>query len=905
MSNTNFPARLVEAAASKTLVPFVGAGVPMSICRKDGSRLFPSWKELLQYGAERLDEEQKAREANVVRALVDVDSYLEAAKHLKKGLGGLFGPWIQKLVGPSSAEADPATYELTRAIWQLGSRLVLTTNYDHTLRWAAPEGMQSDLVEWSKIPQRASSSMTRHPTVWHLHGLIDDPADLVLSSDDYSNIYDSNSPEAQRFKQELKNLLTDRAILFIGFSMDDHHLQMELNWLQSCYSLIGGRHFMMISSDRFAETERRLAALKESIQLVSYERHGAPLILALRSLNPTKSDKVEPQDSSPGAIAEQLPRSAIPPATTARPVLIDSLTVLIEAIRAVRIPGLDSSIPLHTIWNQPSFVVDEGEVPLHKILARRTVAILAPAGFGKTTISKMIALCLAQDFLQGVVPPIQGWSETHLGVKPGLVPHFPVLIDLRNLKMGGDPESIFASSTPIFNDNERSQLAPLLKDGNVAFIFDGLDEIDNALRLRAVELISRARLKWGKCYFIVTSRQYDNGSFLDGAFALARISSPTPATTNALIDKWSAAVLANEKRDAFALVAKRFIDEQRAVGTFISSPLVIAFLASTYRIHGELPSSAALLFSSISDWLLESRSHVRSQRGVDLDTTKRSLSSLALAITLGLLPSKAPIESIIRAVHAATALPPISIEEVVKLEASSANCLVYTGGSVSFWHESLREYFAARRLIDLFHEADPVLPTEVGEVLVKDDCRDVATMFVALLALDHPDDCKKLLYGLSHADPASADYIKLATAQSRALDVAMRHGIQLDPGKRKALLAEIDLRLSVDAGRLKSLSIGDRIETLNALGKLRRDPRLFGPPILRALPIRIDSEAVKAGNFPVTVQEYGRFVNAVPTGAPVKTRHVPLEWERQLETPNVPVTGVSCMPLPLVQATAT
>ncbi|MCJ8269508.1 MAG: hypothetical protein MJK04_08905 [Psychrosphaera sp.] len=55
------PESLQKALQSHTLVPFVGAGLSMSVLRKDNKEpLFPSWPQLLQLAADKLTKEDKS-----------------------------------------------------------------------------------------------------------------------------------------------------------------------------------------------------------------------------------------------------------------------------------------------------------------------------------------------------------------------------------------------------------------------------------------------------------------------------------------------------------------------------------------------------------------------------------------------------------------------------------------------------------------------------------------------------------------------------------------------------------------------------------------------------------------------------------------------------------------------------
>ena len=181
---------------------------------------------------------------------------------------------------------------------------------------------------------------------------------------------------------------------------------------------------------------------------------------------------------------------------------------------------------MEAIWTKPSFVLEEqGATPLHKILANRAVAIEAPAGFGKTTLSKIVALSLGKDFLRQPCPNAQSWQSLYLGVDSGESPHFPIFVDLRRLENFSGPYSLLTEATPAIDESEIPHFRILFETRvPPVFILDGLDEVDAYRRSRIFELVAKARLQWeGVCYFIVTSRNYEVEALASAGFCLARM----------------------------------------------------------------------------------------------------------------------------------------------------------------------------------------------------------------------------------------------------------------------------------------------------------------------------------------------------------------------------------------------
>ena len=117
--------------------------------------------------------------------------YRGAADIARKGLGGLWYKLLEDELNPEQKRARPASLALAKAIWQLGSKLVITTNYDKVLHWTCPN--QGDLVSWNIAAPADQVRLLRgelsKPTIWYLHGTIQDSGRLVLTPDGYSTLY--------------------------------------------------------------------------------------------------------------------------------------------------------------------------------------------------------------------------------------------------------------------------------------------------------------------------------------------------------------------------------------------------------------------------------------------------------------------------------------------------------------------------------------------------------------------------------------------------------------------------------------------------------------------------------------------------------------------------------------------
>jgi hypothetical protein len=135
----NIPEKLRTRLVDRKVIPFVGAGVSLAV--KDcatGEPVFPSWHKLLERAAEELDRQQRIQYATAIRAQLEFDEpdYLSIAQIARKGLIG--NNWFEFLRSQFKQQRERIAEEsldLARAIWDLGSPLIITTNYDHVRFW--------------------------------------------------------------------------------------------------------------------------------------------------------------------------------------------------------------------------------------------------------------------------------------------------------------------------------------------------------------------------------------------------------------------------------------------------------------------------------------------------------------------------------------------------------------------------------------------------------------------------------------------------------------------------------------------------------------------------------------------------------------------------------------------------
>lgn len=306
MTMPKLPRTLVEAARSGRLVPFVGAGVSMAVYRTDGTRAFPSWAELLDASAERVEEEGHPEHSQAIRALLRLPKpdFFDIAKRARDVLG--LATWRRFLVeqlAPARAEIADDSLALAKAIWALGSKLVITTNYDRVLSWACPRA--DDLRPWrfqseGDLVDLLGGRLER-PSLWQLHGSIDEPTQLILTPDGYRELYgdDSQKPRHEAALTGLRNTIAGHHLLFVGFSLDDDYIARQFDWVCETFRGCDGPHYVLVRVAEFASMREKLGGT--GIQAISFDGFGGPLLDLLHQLATTSDAVALPRSVRPGA----------------------------------------------------------------------------------------------------------------------------------------------------------------------------------------------------------------------------------------------------------------------------------------------------------------------------------------------------------------------------------------------------------------------------------------------------------------------------------------------------------------------------------------------------------------------------------------------------------------------------
>jgi tetratricopeptide (TPR) repeat protein len=300
MSNNSstIPKSLRDVLKIRQVIPFVGAGVSRAVEKKDKDPdkafdpLFPSWKELIEILAVALKDEGKPDEAKLVEAYVSVKppKYLDAMQHAFEQLSG--SAWYKifdEYLGVHKDKADESTLELAQLSWQLSSNLIITSNVDRVLQWTCPNQdklriLDTQNVEYAQLQKEFPIS---RPTVWHLHGHIDNKERIIFTREQYEGFYDKRNHQAKL--QTLLNFLTNRTFLFIGFSLDDPYFLKQLEFIHDIYKGGADSFYVLLP-----EWEKDNPRIPKYVRVIPFKDFGEPLLEIMREMR----DLVEGENNS-------------------------------------------------------------------------------------------------------------------------------------------------------------------------------------------------------------------------------------------------------------------------------------------------------------------------------------------------------------------------------------------------------------------------------------------------------------------------------------------------------------------------------------------------------------------------------------------------------------------------------
>lgn len=562
-------------------------------------------------------------------------------------------------------------------------------------------------------------------------------------------------------------------------------------------------------------------------------------------------------------------------------------------------------------------------------------------GAGKTTFLRLVACLLARDVLGVECPDGPSWRKRHLGLDTGK-PLLPVLLRISDLVplltreearlLHADRRRLLDLLAAMCEGNEhpipREAWSRRLEGGEAILLLDGLDEVaDEGLRARIFEVFRDAAKHW-KCPFVVTSRPIQTAALREMGFHLATVEPFGQTEIRTFIDHWVAALYETDSPESLSGEGERYraalveaICDLPRIRRLATNPVMLTCLCVVHWNEGHLPEGRSRVYRAVLRWLIAARTALRTQEGFKDRFAWNAFARLALAMVNAETGKRAVFDLEAGAVAVELAVrrqfPTLTTEER-RQEARrwlAFECLgsgvveELSGKRLRFWHLTFQEFLAALQLAWL-DDGDkprvswwPLVRQHLGDA----QWRETIELLPGCL-LDEGGDGRvdKLLervLGLRGDAGDLATEARVAGIAGRLLQTLSAYQYQPRPEITAAYEAALEHSMAIFTPEgAARVPVKDRIAVAEALGR-GGDPRLApNQDNFLAVP---GLAGVRLGKYPVTIEEYQRFVESRgyeeskywgPAGWELRMKEsweAPGSWMEQLETPNRPVTRIS------------
>lgn len=280
------------------------------------------------------------------------------------------------------------------------------------------------------------------------------------------------------------------------------------------------------------------------------------------------------------------------------------------------------------------------------------------------------------------------------------VGYIPILVELRLLKKSGKHSSIYnyiLQYLQTLNDNfSRKQLNYALKNGKLALLLDGFDEIEESQKSKVENEILDLSYKYSQNIFIITSRP------------------------DSIFESWESFQILKtkdlDKNQAIELISKIDYDEElknnfiedldntlyKKHKDFTSNPLLLTMMLLTYEQHAKIPEKMHIFYAEAFNTLFNKHDALKQQfrrkthSCLPIDDFKKVFSTFCILTFMSndYTFSKAKFLEYIE-----LSLEHISIdipsESYLKDLVHTVCVIVKDGNHYTFAHRSFQEYFAA------------------------------------------------------------------------------------------------------------------------------------------------------------------------------------------------------------------
>ncbi|ELE5880756.1 SIR2 family protein [Vibrio cholerae] len=203
---------IAYAAATNRLCLFTGTGFSKAVTDNEA----PTWQGLLEELCDLLPNGKELKESLFPKGKASLLTLEEAAQVIAIKLAAIDKNIHEEIAGIISDLELQDDNEHVEAFFSKRAFRVITTNYDKLAEELTAENSCQSITPGLPIP-RSSANVK----VYHVHGSVDSPENMVVTSEDYFRFINGNS----YFSQKLSTILHENTVVILGYSLGDTNLK--------------------------------------------------------------------------------------------------------------------------------------------------------------------------------------------------------------------------------------------------------------------------------------------------------------------------------------------------------------------------------------------------------------------------------------------------------------------------------------------------------------------------------------------------------------------------------------------------------------------------------------------------------------------------------------------------------
>jgi len=218
--------QLIKKISQNNVVIFVGAGLSV----KAG---LPNWTALVENVLDGISAKE-SKSQKFKEALNDeLFSPLEVLNKISK-----YREDVIEILDKQIRKFDNCNPTQIHQKLGMISKHIITTNYDELLEKALPEFEKIVYTNEYKVAHLSQYLSY----IYKIHGDIHEPNKCIFFPSEYESLYSADE-KASVF--ELKKIISDKSILFIGFSLNDPYINYILDYISNLYSGFNPEHYII------------------------------------------------------------------------------------------------------------------------------------------------------------------------------------------------------------------------------------------------------------------------------------------------------------------------------------------------------------------------------------------------------------------------------------------------------------------------------------------------------------------------------------------------------------------------------------------------------------------------------------------------------------------------------------